>query len=186
MVRPWRAPLIVLGCVLGMAVGVYELPAMAMRTVLQDRFQAGEPDVIRFLRDRLPPDAVVQSAPRSASERLPHGLYLPQVTGRRVGVLDPDNPHVLVLRPPDPQRMYEAFAEVEAAFATSDAPRACEIFRRWGITHVLVGADEHERYGMMSQFGDATCFEPLYTKADSTVYRLRARPGGRAATGEAR
>jgi hypothetical protein len=120
------------------------------------------------MRESLPADAVVQAEPA-------RGIVVPQLIDRQMGVLDPDQPHVLVFRPRDVRRMYDAFHDVQRAYETADAARAWELLRRWGVTHVLAGRSERRRYGELSQFADGSFFEPLFQHQGSSVYRVTTR-----------
>jgi hypothetical protein len=156
------------GVLLGLPVGLYEAPVTGARTLLQSRAPAADAGAIRFLKERTPANAVVQGDPKDR-------VTLVQLTNRITGVLDPDNPHVVVFRPPSVDRMRRAFDEVEAAFQTSSAGEAFSKLRRWRITYVLVGEVERGRFGALNQFVDSTYFANVYNDGRAAVYRLIAR-----------
>lgn len=172
-VRRWlqwgRWPMIVVGGLLGLPAGAFELPVMATRTVYQARYHYDEATVLRYLRDELPGDAVLQPDPLL-------GVWLPQVIHRRTGVLDPDSAHVLVLRPPQPSYMYDAFVQVQMAFETTSSREAYELLKRWRVTHVLAGATESRRFGEMPQFDDVRYFHLVFSSKGARVYALLASP----------
>ena len=99
------------------------------------------------------------------------GVVVPQVIEHQMGVLNPDNPHILVLRPPVPARMYEAFNDVQEAFASGPA-RAHALLRKWSVTHLLVGPDERPPQAASMPFDDLNFFTPLYTGRGTVVYQL--------------
>ncbi len=164
-VRAWRKPILLIGVAMGLPVGLYQAPAMALRGLRQPAADAREIGAIRFLRDNLPREAVVQGDPKTR-------LALPQLADRPMGVLDPWDPDVRVFCPVDMGRMRAACDEIERAFRDSSGESAHRALRRWGITHVLVGRDERRVFGAMSQFHDRTWFAMLYDDGDAAVYRL--------------
>jgi hypothetical protein len=168
-VRGIARPLLIAGCILGLPVGLYELPAIAGRTLVEGRFVYDSPQMMRFLRDSLPTDAVVQVDPVE-------GVVVPQVIGRQIGVLNPDDPHVLVLRPPEPPRLYEAHRDIRTAYETRDTAAAHQLLRRWGVTHVLAGQAEHRKYGELSQFRDPRYFSAVKVDGNSALYALIVGP----------
>jgi hypothetical protein len=141
-------PVLVVGLLLGAPAGLGELPLMTTRTFWQKRYRYDESAALRYLRDELPEGSVVQAGP--VDER----VHLPQMIHRQMGVLDPLDPHVIVLRP-------------------IDATQAAATFRRWGITHVLVGPVERARFGELPQLRDTCCFEPVFEEPHATVYRVK-------------
>jgi len=164
------------GVFLGLTVGLYELPMMTVRHVLdmqrgQPRHWAGDAGAIRFLSRATPPDAIVQPAPRRR-------VALPQLINRQMGVLNPTNPHVQVFRPEDPGRAEQALADAETAFTTTSARQAYDLLRALGVTHVLLGEVEHRQYGSLDQFGDSVLFEVVYRDDQAAVMRLLEAPPG--------
>ena len=170
--RRLRWPVLAGGVLLGLPVGLYEMPATAGRTLLRAGPYQAEAGAIRWLRDRSPYDAVVQADPRRVS--------LAQLVDRQMGVVDPDNPHVRVFMPADPTRMGQALADVEEAFRADTAERAWRLLRRWEITHVLVGPAEHERFGKLKHLVEECWFTVRYMDGDAAVYALGGSktPGG--------
>jgi hypothetical protein len=170
LVRPlarwWRKPVLVVGILLGLPVGFYEPPLLAVRTFIERNPDGPYAGASAYICASAPPDAVVQPDPVS-------GLKLLQLTHRRAGVMDPSDSHVNVLCPPDKQRMRQAMADVESAFRTSDAGQAHSLLTRWGVTHVLVGPREREQYGDLAQLADPRRFEIVYDDGQTRVYRLR-------------
>jgi len=171
--RTWRKEILVTGVILGLPVGFYEAPLMAVRTFLLDEPRAADADAIRYLREQTPKDAVVQCDPEAAPR-------LVQLIDRQIGVSDPigpNNAHVRVFQPVDVDRMYEAAAEVEYAFLTDSSREAYAFLRAQRVTHVLAGSIERKRFGEMHQFEDAGLFAIVYEDEEATVYRLLGRPG---------
>jgi hypothetical protein len=166
--RYWPGMLVV-GVILGLPVGFYEAPLMTLRTLLQPASDRDDHDAYRFLRDRTPPGAVVQGDP-TLRERLP------QLTNRRIGVMDFENSHVRVFYPLDMPRMMRSMDEVREALATTAPSRAYELLRRTRIEYVLAGSVERAQYGPQSQFDDDVWFECVYRDAHARVYRLREHP----------
>ncbi len=126
-----------------------------------------ERGVNRFLRGGLPADAVVQGD--WGEER----LVLPQITERPVGVtiLERDT---MVFQPANLAAQQACLAEVSDALAhCADAAATAEVLRRYGVTHVLVGVVERERWGAIDQFDDTRAFEPVYRDETAAVFRLR-------------
>ncbi|MBU0641562.1 MAG: hypothetical protein KKB50_22110 [Planctomycetes bacterium] len=171
--RFWRRPVIVVGVLLGLPVGFYELPLTAVRSLVLKERHAADGGAISYLRTQTPPDAVVQGDPL---ER----VSLPQLIQRQMGVLDPDNPHVRVFMPRDFAAMQANAAAVQQAFATESGPRAWTTLRRLGVTHVLVGSAERRNWGELPQFADASHFEIVYKDKHAAVYRLRTDVEGHA------
>lgn len=158
------------GLALGLPVGLYEGPVMAVRTFILRNPAAQEAGALRFLRDQTPREAVVQGDPLLRFD-------LPQFIDRRMAVLDPNNEHVRVFFPRDEQRMRQRMAEVEQAFRTAAPQEAYALLRAAGATHVLTGRIERERLGAGPQFDDPAFFERIYADAAASVYRLRDAPG---------
>jgi len=86
--------------------------------------------------------------------------------------MDPSDPHVNVLCPPDKPRMQEAMVDIESAFRTPDAEQAHRLFGRWGVTYVLAGPRERERYGDLAALADSRYFDIVYDDGQTRVYRL--------------
>lgn len=170
LVRPfawrWRKPVLAAGILLGLPVGFYEPPAMALRTLAEtgpDRPYVGS---VQYLREVSPPEVVVQPDPVS-------GAALLQLFNRQTGVMNPSDPHVNVFCPPDKQLMMRAVDDVIAALGSKDARNAHDLLARWKITHVLVGPRERKRYGDLAHLADPRCFEIVYHDDQTRVYRLK-------------
>ena len=89
------AVVVIGGVLLGLPVGLWEAPLAAVRSFVLSNPQAADAEALRAIRTQTPVDAVVQGDPSEAR------LNLLQLAHRQLGVLDPDNPHVVVFRPPD-------------------------------------------------------------------------------------
>ncbi|HOJ75751.1 MAG TPA: hypothetical protein PLQ89_21645 [Phycisphaerae bacterium] len=163
--RGWRKPVLVVGIVLGLPVGFYEPPLLAVRTFIEPNPDGPYAGAAAYVREATPPGAVAQPDPVS-------GLRLLQLTHRRAGVMDPSDPHVNVLCPPDKPRMQEAMVDIESAFRTPDAEQAHRLFGRWGVTYVLAGPRERERYGDLAALADSRYFDIVYDDGQTRVYRL--------------
>jgi len=171
MLRPWarrcRQPALIIGILLGLPVGLYQSPMMAMRSLIESRRGLTEIGATRYIRQKTQLDAVVQCEPEQ-------GAYFVQLTDRRSAVADPDDSHVNVFRPADIAPVHEAYRDVEEAFRTLSNHVAYEKLRKWGVTHVLIGHHEQKRFGSMPQFDNAAWFEKVYDDQRARVYRLRA------------
>ncbi|MFQ6048133.1 MAG: hypothetical protein ACE5K7_02085 [Phycisphaerae bacterium] len=167
----------------GLAVGVYEAPANAVRRYAQPWWQnrqasalrrqqlADEQQACSFLRHGLPLRAVVQFHP-GGTGRCPR-KYLVQVARRQCGVLDPDDEDVMVFRPADLPTMRQIYADVLEAGRTSSASRAYRLLAGAGITHVFVGSVEREAWQHLEKFEDARFFRPVFVRRYAAVYALR-------------
>ena len=152
------------GLILGLPVGLYEAPLLAGRTLLEKDQEAADSGAFTWLRLNTPHDAVVQGHPFRRT-------YLPQKTDRAMGVLDPRDPHVSVLRPRDFQKMEDAAEWTAGAYAAP--PRmAALMLARAGATHVLVGGLEQELLGTLNPFEDSSRFQKVYDDGHARVYRL--------------
>jgi uncharacterized membrane protein len=167
--RRWRVAIVVTGVALGSAVGLYEVPLRAVRTLIERQTIAGEADAIRFIRDQLPADAVVQGDPERRDT-------LTMLTGRRSAVLDPENPHVVVFRPRDAGAMRRRYEEVLRAFAEPDPPAAHRRLGECGADYVYYGAIERDAGHPRAQFEDPEWFTPVYRDEVVTVYHIRHEP----------
>jgi hypothetical protein len=170
-VRPLRVPLLVGGVLLGLPVGLFELPVSALRSRLMTDPMDREAAAIHFIRANTPEDTVVQGDPQSR-------FRLPERTDRPTGILDPSYSHIRVFTPPAPRIMEAAYEEVTRAFLDPQPQRAAETLRRWGIDVVFVGWIEWDRYGLLPQFHDANHFALLYNDRDVEIYRVLDDPRG--------
>jgi hypothetical protein len=168
-VRSWRGRLVIPALVLGLPVGLYEAPGQAFRRLFESQPERAEAAGLHYLRDRLAADAVVQMEPRTR-------VRFVQLVDRQMGVMDPGDPHVNVLYPPDGAGRQLAMRDIEEAFGSPDAERAHQLFVRWGITHVFVGDAERERYGTLPQLADRRWFKVAFVDGRTAVYAL-ADPG---------
>jgi hypothetical protein len=164
--RERRVQVLAVAMFLGLGVGIYEQPVLAIRTVIDPKYQDADAEAIKYIRDHTPPEAVVQRYP-------PVSEYLPQLTQRQLGVAAPDNSHVNVFCPLDKERMRKAYAEVTLAFKCHSAVEAHQRLRRWHVTHVLVGPVER-RLGEVRQFDNETLFQKLFDDGGGAVYELRS------------
>jgi len=168
-VRRWRRVLLVGGVLLGLPVGLYEAPLMAVRTLLITPADRPDSGALRYLRDGAPREAVVQADPMDR-------VSLPQLIERQMGVCDPNDPHVRVFFPQDFERMRRLAELVEQGLRADSADRSHAALRAVGATHVLLGRRERERFGAMSQFDDPAWFERVYADECARVYAMRQRP----------
>ena len=162
--RPIRRPVLILGIVLGLPVGLYEAPLMAVRTLIRAHPEQVDNQALRFVREHTPPDAVVQRLPSAMAKSV-------QLTDRRAGAAELSNSHVNVFRPPDSRRSQKAYLGIREAFETASGQAAYETLRAWNVTHVLVGFAELKKYDSFPQFDD-TRFEKVYDDDKARVYRL--------------
>ena len=169
LARRRRTLIVSVGLTLGLAVGLYELPLQAFRTLLQQSPYAAEKPLIQFLRTQTPAASVIQGHPDRRIEFL-------QLAERRFGVAEPLNPHVQVFTPKDAAAFRAAYERVSAAFRTPDARAAFDALHRAGIEYVVVGAIEAGQFGDCRQFDVRQYFECVFRDAASRVYRLREAP----------
>ena len=160
---------VTLGVLLGLPVGLWEVPMTAVRSLLETPAFAPDAGAIRFLRDNTPVDAVVQGDPVAR-------MTLPQLVDRQIGVLDPDNAHFRVFWPKDEARLRAAFADVKDAWSSTSGEAAYANLASWGVTHVLVGSVERRHLAAMNPFADPAWFEPVFDDGDAAVYRLTSQP----------
>lgn len=167
-VRSRRWHVLVSALLLGLPVGLYETPGLALRTLFERKPERAEAAGLHYVRDRLPADAVVQVEPKTR-------LGFVQLVDRQVGVLDPGDSHVNVLCPPDGAGRLQAMSDIDEAFGSPDAERAHHLFTRWGITHLFVGDAERERYGKLPQLTDRRWFQVAYEDGRTAAYALADR-----------
>lgn len=169
MLRGWarriRLPVLAIGILPGLPVGLYEAPVMAIRATFQPRAERADRSAFRFLRENTPHDAVVQRLPSATSE-------LVQMTDRLAGVCNPSDSHVNIFRPPPPNPLREAHEEMESAFRTASGRSAYETMRKWGVTHLLVGSAERLKQDAWPQFENNAWFVEVYDDGHARVYRL--------------
>lgn len=163
--RRMRLPILAIGVLLGLPVGFFEPPLLAVRSFVETVPEQAYAGAARYVRGHTPADAVVQPDPLS-------GFELVQMFDRQVGVLDPEDSHVNVLCPPDRSAMQRAAAEVEAAFLTDDPAEAHRLLARWRVTHVVAGPLEQRKYDGRKAFGDPRWFESVFDDGRTAVYKL--------------
>jgi uncharacterized membrane protein len=151
-------------------VGLFEVPMMALRRFVLSNPLHGDSAAIRFIREQLPSGAVVQIDPFWAEGGLRMGAI--PLMNRQVGVMSPDDPEVNVFRPRDVHQMHEAVRLVERAAETDSARESAELFRRIGVTHVLLGSLERRRWSHVEKFDDPAYFERLFDSPEARVYRV--------------
>lgn len=156
---------VVMSAVIGLPLGFYEAPGMALRRPLQDNPLAVEAGAIAYVRDELPADAVLQFDPVQRMATV-------QLLERQIGVMDPDNPEVNVFRPRNVAGFRDAFADIQRAAVTPDAQEAYGLFRRHHVTHVYVGSIEQIRWKHLEKFNDSAYFSTLYSDSAVAVYSL--------------
>ncbi|MCH7702523.1 MAG: hypothetical protein IID37_12635 [Planctomycetes bacterium] len=156
---------VVISVVIGLPLGFYEAPGMALRRALQDNPLAAEAEAIAFVRDDLPADVVIQFDPVQRMATI-------QLLERQIGVMDPDNPEVNVFRPRDVSSFRDAFADIQRAASTPDAQEAYALLRRHQVTHVYVGTIERMRWKHLEKFSDSAYFSTSYRDSAVAVYSL--------------
>jgi len=164
---------------LSLPVGLFQSPLAAVRRYLPEvgplrvlshpaAQRAGrEASAGRFLRERVPPDAVLQAD--CGVER----LNLVQIARRQMGVavLERDTE---VFLPADRESYERCLAEVSAALTEpGDAAAAHAVLRRHHITHVFVGEIERERWRDAAKFDAPGCFECVFRDGELAVYELK-------------
>lgn len=164
--RGWRLGAVSGALLLGLPVGAFEAPLMASRTLLLTTPEQREQAAIHYVRQELPPDAVLQCAPRDR-------LGLPQLIERQIGVLDPDSSHVRVFYPQDMSKMEATAVIADRALRIASASEAYALLRAANVTHVYVGIREREQYEVLAPFNDEMLFEEVYAGEQASIYRLR-------------
>lgn len=163
--RPIHRPLLCLGILLGLPIGLYEAPLMAVRAMILPRAEQADAGACRFIRQQTPCDAVVQRLPVKSAE-------LVQLTGRRTGVCLPSDSHVNIFRPPDADPLEQGYADITKAFDQTPSQDAHAMLQRWGVTYVLIGSVEFRECETWPQFDDDTWFKKVYDDGKARVYHL--------------
>ena len=184
-VRGWLGrhvgDVIIVGALVGLPVGLYEAPMMAVRTLWMSSPAESDRGALRYLRDQTPQRAVIQGDPVMRGG-------LPQLTDRQIGVMDPEDSHVRVFYPKDMAAMKRRENQVKEAFRSDLSASAFERLRDADITYVLVGTVEQMLYGSLRQFDNEGWFERVYRDSQARVYRLKERaeepPAARSEQGE--
>jgi hypothetical protein len=166
----FRKPVLIAGLLLGLPVGLYEAPGLALRTFVERLPESAEQGAARFVREHLPERAVLQACPLSGSGPFSRSL-LPQLTDRQMGILEPSDPHINVLSARDKPAMRQMAERVDQAFR-SDAAAAHDLLLGLGVTHVFVGIRERKRYGETAFVADTRYFRKLYGDGQAAVYEL--------------
>ncbi len=165
--RKARMPLLILGALFAIPVGLHEAPLEAARTLITKSPDQNDAAAYLYLRNETPTDAVVQAAPVDAR------VTLLQIISRQMGASFAGSWHVRVFWPPAGESLTLASELAESAYKTTDAKTAYELLKQMHVTHVLAGTVETDEYGPMPQFEDATYFERVYSDEYARVYRLK-------------
>ncbi|MDX2199979.1 MAG: hypothetical protein SF069_13540 [Phycisphaerae bacterium] len=157
---------IVYAVLLGLPVGLLELPLMASRALLRAAPLEADRGALTWIRANTPPNAVVQGDPISRFETV-------QLIDRRAAVLDPDNAHVQVFTPRDLPAMRAARDAARALFTSNDAAAIESTIRRLRVEYLLVGSAERALCGECSIFDTLASLEIAYRDDAARVYRVR-------------
>ncbi len=164
---------------LGLPVGVSEIPLTAVRRFLPDRGWASRlvPDSSRrasregpawtWMRNNLPASAVLQADP--GEER----VQFAQVAERQMGMTELDA-DAMVFYPVGREAHARRLANLEHVLYQPTSPEALYgAFRDCRVTHVFIGTVERERWKCLELFEDRARYEPIFEDAAGVVYRLR-------------
>lgn len=162
-----RMPLLILGMLFSLPVGLYEAPLEAARTLVVKAADRDDAGAYLYLREKTPADAVVQAAP--VDER----VTLLQIISRQIGASFAGNWHVRVFWPPAGESLTLASELAESAYKSDDAQTAHDLLSQMHVTHVLVGTVEKKLYGPTPQFENESYFENVYADEHARVYRVR-------------
>jgi hypothetical protein len=181
---PQRPRRLLTGCVvmlllLGLPVGLYQSPLAAIRRYIPEgsplrvfipsiaKRAAAEAEVDRFLRYRLPADAVLQAD--WGADR----LELLQIARRQIGITELEQ-DTMVFFPTDLAAHQRTLEQITEALGQPGSAQRChETLSRHKITHVFVGTVEHERWQGREKFTDDRFFECVFDDGTSSVYALR-------------
>jgi len=155
-----------IGVALGLPVGLYEAPMMAVRTAFRASPEQQDAGAIHFLRHCTPPDAVLQGSPYDR-------VSLLQMTDRCLGVADLENSHVRVFYPLDVERLRAACGAVDQALREPRGGRAAATLAAAGVDYVLIGSVERWRGSDPSAFADDEGLERVYADEQAAVFRVR-------------
>jgi hypothetical protein len=174
---------IAIGCILflGLPVALFEVPVTAARRFVDPagRMSAVTPSraathfaeagSYQFLREELPPDAIIQ--PFWGTSR----VDLMQLSRRQLGVMELET-DTMVFHPRRHTQHTLALIAVRQAFGPgTDGPTARALLAEHHITHVFVGIEERQRFGELPQFQDPQSFTEVYADPVVTVYALTGR-----------
>lgn len=177
--RRSAAVLFVSVLVLGLPVGLSEIPLTAVRRYLPDRGRISTllPDASKrakvegpawgWMHRNLPADAVLQMDP--SRDR----VFLVQAIERQMGVTVLEA-NTMVFHPVDAAahtRRLEALQR--ALYEPGTADDLQRAFRACGVTHVYVGTLELEQWKCVDLLEDASRYEPLWRTKAGTVYAVR-------------
>jgi len=165
--------------VLGLPVGLSEIPLTAARRYLPDRGWMSKvvPDASRrgvregpawaWMRRSLPADAVLQMDP--CKER----VFLAQAIERQLGVTVLEA-NTMVFHPVDAKAHARRLAELERALYEPASPQALKAaLRDCRVTHVFVGTIERDRWKCLDLLQDRSSYEPIFEQPAGVVYALR-------------
>lgn len=171
----WRRRIAVTSLLIGLPVGLWQAPATAGRRFVEfgESVAAKEAGALRYLRDALPRGAVVQGACDDSVRTRSTRLTLCQLIDRQIGVLElQEDTHVFQGR--DGSLQAQTLAEVRGVLErpASAADRHATL-RRHGVTHVLLGVAERERWVDLETFDDAAFFRTVFADDGGRVVELR-------------
>jgi len=178
--RPRRALAWFIGVtlILGLPLGCYQVPMMAIRRYIPEssplrvfrhslaKRAAAEAGASRFARYELPPGSVIQG--HVGAER----LVLAQISRKQIGVtiLERDT---MVFYPEDEDAHQRTLAEVRKALETPVAARRRhELLSKHGVTHVYIGEVEREHWRGLEMFDDQTFFRRVYQDEVVEIHAL--------------
>lgn len=172
----WKIAILIAAIVLGAPVALWQSPLAAVRRFvppdgpLARISVALAPDdaaAMRFIRDALSQGVVIQGDPGLAR------LTLQQLTDHQIGVM-PLEQDTHVFLGPHPERQELACNELTTELATGDsAARLHEMLTSLGVTHVLLGEVERQKWSRLERFDDPMLFAPLFTSGTTHIYECR-------------
>jgi hypothetical protein len=180
--HPKRWPMVMAIAVfaLGLPVGLYEAPLTASRRYIDEflRWRVAAPDqrqdmldegaAIAFIRDQLPPTAVIQAEGSQRRSRLE------QMVNRQIGLMC-DQDDILVFDPADRSALDRSRDELFTVLRTSDDPRETyKALRRHNVTHVFIGTVERQTWPHNERFDDTTLFRNVFVRGASRVVELKS------------
>jgi hypothetical protein len=172
----WKTVVVGAALILGSPVALWQSPLAAIRRFVPPDGPLARisvallPDdaaAIRFLRDGLTSDAVIQAHPG------PERLTLQQLACRQIGAMPLEqDTHVFLGR--DPARQETACAELLAELTSGrSAARLQERLNRLGVTHVFVGQVERENWSQLERFNDESSFARLFSSGATRIFEVR-------------
>lgn len=164
---------------LGSPVGLFQAPLAAIRRHLppEGRFNAlvgattitaqHEADAWRFVRERTPRDAVLQTF--SGEERVP----FVQIGERQMGVMVLER-DTEVFQPIDAVAHEQRLMNLTTAFANdTTAAELANTLRSLRVTHIFVGEIERQEWKHWDLLDDADSFERVFDSTAARVYRVK-------------